>query len=134
VQNAALDKSVRGPFQPPIGTSNVLGDGTYELGSDVLSLPPDDLVCTIPTDVIAGEEQDKFIQNLESIDMNSHAFGGKVGHEAVARRNANPELDSCQASKAVSRYMASFLSVRRTHDARLQVTARASSYGHSPLQ
>jgi hypothetical protein len=108
-----------------LGTSNVLGDSTYKLGSNVLILPPDDLVCTILADTIAREEQDEFIQNLETIDMNPHAFGGNIGNEAVARRNANPELDRCQPSEDVSRGVASFLNVHRTHDARLPVTARA---------
>jgi hypothetical protein len=114
---------------PVFSMSDVLGDGTYELRAHVLAVPPDYFICST---LALGEEQHEFIENLESVDMNSHAFGGNIGNEAIARRNANPELDSSQLPEAVARSAASFLNIERTHNARLQVEAAPRRLATAP--
>jgi hypothetical protein len=61
--------------------------------------------------------------NFETIDVNSHAFGGDIADKAIARRDADPELDGGQLAEPLARRAASFLDIERSHGARLHMVA-----------
>jgi hypothetical protein len=56
-------------------------------------MPPDHPVCAIFEWTVAREEESKFIGDVESVGVDTHASVGNVGNEAVERRCADPELD-----------------------------------------
>ncbi len=64
---------------PAFVPSGVSGDRTYKLGTDALSAPPDHLICAVLSNFITVEKQHKFIDNIYSIDVQTHAFGGNIG-------------------------------------------------------
>jgi hypothetical protein len=116
-------RSANAAARRDLGTSNVLGDGIYKLGADVMPVAPDHLVSAVPGELLAVEEQHEVIENIDSIDVQPNAFGGNIGDEAVAGCNANPELDRSKLPQAMTRGPASFVKIQRTHDARFQIVA-----------
>jgi hypothetical protein len=85
---------------------------TNQLGADFVVMPPDHPVCAIFEWTVAREEQSKFIGDVESIGVDTHASIRNVGNEAVERRCANPELDLRQTPDTVPRCFTSFFGPR----------------------
>src|SRR5579862_6739770 len=103
--------------------SEVLRDRTDEPGADIPAISPHHLVGAALALPALGKNQNEFIEHFVSVDVNSHAFGGHIGNEAITRRDADAELDGSQPSQALARRAAPFLDIERTHVARLQVVA-----------
>src|ERR1700733_9903776 len=75
-----------------------------QLGAHFVVMPPDHPVCAIFEWTVAREEESKFIGDVESVGVDTHASVGNVGNEAVERRCADPELDLRQTPcRGVSR-------------------------------
>jgi hypothetical protein len=62
-----------------------------KLGSDLTVDPPDHLVSLLDN-IVAREDQDKFIGNVEPHDINSHTIVRNIQDEALARRSVGADL------------------------------------------
>jgi hypothetical protein len=100
-----------------------LCDGTYELGAHVRAASPSHRVSATLGGNILGEDQDKIIDDVYAIDVKSNTLGGNIGDEAEARLNTDPEFDSGEPPKAMTGSPASFINFKRTHAARLRISA-----------
>src|SRR5579862_423924 len=105
-------------------TSGVLRHRADELGADILAVAPDHLVgAALAGRAAFGENQNEFVEDFVTVDMNAHAFVGNIADKAIARRQPDAELDRGQLAQPLARGAASFLDIERTHDARLHVAA-----------
>jgi hypothetical protein len=111
--------------------SKVLRGGPYKFGADVRASSPCYLVDAALRGHIVGEDQDKIVDDFDSIDMKSNTLVGKIGDEAKARRDANPEFDGSQPAQTMTRGPASFINIQRTHTVRLRVMALPMAQGLS---
>src|SRR5580692_9295318 len=85
---------------------DVLRHRADELGADILAVAPDHFVgAALAGRAVFGENQNEFVENFVTVDMNAHAFVGNIADQALARRAA------------------SFLDIERAHDARLHMAA-----------
>jgi hypothetical protein len=109
--------------------SKVLGGGPYKFGANVRAASPCYLVDAALRGHIVGEDQDKIVDDLDSIDMKSNTLVGKIGDEAKARRDANPEFDGSQPAQTMTRGPTSFINIQRTHTVRLRVMALPMAQG-----
>ena len=91
-----------------IGRGGGLGRRADELGANILSQAPNDLVTAALSKLVGCEEQREVIGNFEAIELQPHAAVGKVFNEA-GMFFALPEHDRCHASELVARCPASLL-------------------------
>src|SRR5580704_6322913 len=93
---AKVSRTLRrtGPRSPACPMSGVLRHRADELGADILAVAPDHLVgAALAGRAAFGENQNKFVENFVTVDMNTHAFGGNIADQAIARRQPDTELD-----------------------------------------
>src|SRR5580658_3557878 len=104
--------------------SDVLCHRADEFGAKILAVAPDHFVgAALAGGAAFGKNQNEFIVNFVTVDMNAHAFGRNIADQAIARRNADAELDGSQLAEPLARRAASVLDIERTHDARLHMAA-----------
>ena len=75
----------RGSHRILILQGKARANDTNELSANFAAAPPDHPVSVFPNDTIAGQEQHKFVGNVEALDMEPHAAVGNVDNLAVAR-------------------------------------------------
>src|SRR5580692_6073373 len=103
---------------------DVLRHRADELGADILAVAPDHLVsAALAGRAVFGENQNEFVENFVTVDMNAHAFVGNIADQAIARRKPDAELDRGQLAQPLARRAAPFLDIERAHDARLHMAA-----------
>src|SRR5580692_7481772 len=103
---------------------DVLRHRADEPGADVLAVAPDHFVgAALAGRAVFGENQNEFVENFVTVDMNAHAFVGNIADQAIARRQPDAELDRGQLAQPLARRAASFLDIERAHDARLHMAA-----------
>src|ERR1700692_509968 len=94
--------------------SDVLRHRADELGADILAVAPDHLVgAALAGRAVFGENQNEFIENFVTVDMNAHAFVGNIADQAIARRQPDAELDGGQLAQPRARGAGAFLGIER---------------------
>jgi hypothetical protein len=73
-----------------------------ELGTDIISQTPNDLVTATLRKLVGREDQREVIGNFKAVQLQPHAAVGEVFYE-TRTFFARPAQDCCHASKLVAR-------------------------------